>query len=71
MIRPVMANADGSDDELIEWVWLLERLRAASPKMVRRVVRLVRLMVEGEEIISAADRQLVLRSERPTKQYQA
>lgn len=60
----------GADDELLEWIRLADRLRAASPTGLRRALKLFRDMVEGLETLKAHDHQLMLRR-RPTKRYEA
>jgi hypothetical protein len=60
-----------ADEEMLEWVRLLERLRlAATDKKKRSVLALVRELVEEQELLAEVDDLLVLRR-RPTKRYRA
>ncbi len=56
-------------DRLVEWVKLGHRLIQASPARWDEIFKHVRLLVEGQEVIASADRQLVLRRARPEKRY--
>lgn len=56
-------------DRLVEWVKLGHRLLQASPQRWDEIFKHVRLLVEGQEVIASADRQLVLRRKRPEKRY--
>ncbi len=64
-------SRDHADVDMLEWAWLLERLRAASPHRVRAIFRTVRAMVEGQELVASYDDQLPLRETRPTRRYNA
>lgn len=71
MAIEITGKDEGSDDEMLQWARLLERLRAIAPAKVRDTIRLMRGIVEGLELVAACDHLLVLRAKRPTKRYQA
>lgn len=64
------ASRESADDEMLEWIRLAERLRLASPSKLKDITRMVREIVEGQEMIASLDQLLVLRL-RPTKRYRA
>ncbi len=59
-----------ADDEILEWIALLERARVAAPDKVRELMRVARGLVEGHELMASVDALLVL-GRKPTKRYKA
>lgn len=58
------------DDTKTEWEALGERLLVAGPDKFHEVLRMLRHVVEAQEMIARFDWQLMLRG-RPRKRYEA